>query len=318
MKKQNFIVTLLFVCIFSACSNDDDIITEPEKKTTLITKLERLIDDQKVPFSTFAYDNNNQLTEIVYKEYDTDSKNFYKTSTYKFTRNGKTARVNLTDVYHNDNDRQETDTYDFKYDDNGNVIEWVVYALDGITKEEIYTITWNNGNLTKLTKLWVEENENETYDVIYDANGNIQPVTVESFHQGIPSYTTYKSVYTFSVNTSKNVNFFSLLPQECILLTIEAEYLILSRNRNEVITYTIDSQSKTYTSSDKTTVEREFTSKETFAYAFKYDSNGLPTEVIESSTEFVKHIDHVYPENNWEHTYGPSLQDAIYPIFIQK
>ncbi|MDR1504322.1 MAG: hypothetical protein LBT43_17880 [Prevotella sp.] len=317
MKKQNFIVILLFACIFSACSNDDDIITEPEKKTTLITKFEKLIDNQKVPFATFAYDDNNQLTEIVYKEYDTESKNFYRTSTYKFARNGKTARVNLTEVYHNDNDRQDTDTYDFKYDDNGNVIEWVVYALDGITKEEIYTITWNNGNLTKLIKHWTEEDENEVYDVIYDANGNIQPITVESVHEAY-AYSTYKDVYTFSVNASKNVNFFSLLPQEFILMTLDPEYLILGRNRNEVATYTEDSQSKTYTNSDKATIEREYTSKVAFTYTFKYDSNNLPVEVTESITEFVKRIDHLYPENNYEHTYGPSLQNVIYPTFIQK
>ncbi|WP_029902264.1 hypothetical protein [Prevotella sp. 10(H)] len=191
MKLLNTILwAIVCVCLLSACGDDDDNHTDnggnggnndggetPIEKVTLITELKKTIEEKQLPYLEFTYDDNNQLTEVVeYKYFDGKAKG---ATTMSFVKNGKLLTVNsvFRDVA-GEEDLYESEKYEMKYDDNGNIIEKKRYNSYG-RLQEVYQYTWAKGKIVKIIKAKDETPFEDLYELKWDTNGNVLPISIE-------------------------------------------------------------------------------------------------------------------------------------------
>ncbi|WP_029902260.1 hypothetical protein [Prevotella sp. 10(H)] len=337
---MKFIKTTLWalcVCLFVACGDDDDNNGNggknggnngggetPTEKVTLMTEINILIGDKKLPYRVFTYDDNNQLSKAVENGYNSNGELDYSATT-TLTRNGNTvtAIMQYDESEDDDEDAQSRIKMELIYDDKNNIIEKIVYASDDKTKKFVFTYTWADGKVIRIDKQLLLEDDSESAEVEFDAAGNAKLITISRLPEDIPSDNTHNSSFSFFVNTSKKTNFFSLWPKEYVFIVDgdgeeDFDYQVIeSQCVNEISKEIFKSEYKNYNNSSKEILLSEYSTELFYETTYKYDDGGLPSEVIRAYSSRHITIDYENSDHDSETNHEPYFA-KLYPVFVEK
>lgn len=313
---------LMSVCLFFACSSDDDNPKPtPEPEPELTTRLDEVKitqgDKTKQPVMKFNYDNNNVLNNFIIHTYGEDTQedgtyHLETITTYNITREGKSIIINTTAVNQEDNSI-ETDKYKLTLDDNNKVIEKIVYQSDKETIDEIFTYIWSGNKVTKIT--WGEEGDEdlEEYALTYSGN-NVQMVSNTSRNEYTDGYNTYTATQILSHSSTNKNTFYKSLPIEYIFTEdSEGELLAFYMSDNEISKAVEEIQYKEYDSSDRL-IEDQY-NKDATDFTYIYDGD-YPSEILSKSTYYHKTINILNPSVNKEYTI--LHESKLYPAYSSR
>ncbi|WP_029902258.1 hypothetical protein [Prevotella sp. 10(H)] len=324
-QSTNLFWVLAFAVIFAACSDSDDTKPDPDPdpdpaKRILVTKIELQVNNQKVPYMEFTYDDNDLLTAAVKKNYEDGV--LVSTESFTLTRNGKNNAVaDASFVLATAPDNQVHNKFGFVYDENGQITEKIRYASDGTTKSESQTYKWAYGQITEVN-MDALSNKANIYEIKYDDKGIPQPLSISALVKGeYDRYNYNTETYTPTINESKLTNFFSHIPLEVTLLFL-AQYpgdLMRSQISNEITSFDYKYSEKTYPNENYEDLDilGEKDKLNNYKYTYVYEDNGLPSEVTQTLTTTTKFKDYLNPDEDFEEDNVITVM-KLYPTYLVK
>lgn len=175
--KLGFTLCMTLVILFSGCKKDDDF--EPVNNRKLLSELcvyteygrvghtrteyqydargrcvgKNTFDDINGELSSvkfeYEYDDCDRLTKDEYTCFEGESISYHSIETYKFDENGNQTENTTIRIYYMEEDYSEwKQTWEYEYDEQGNIIKYVSYENGRIRDEREYTYNENVVNYT--------------------------------------------------------------------------------------------------------------------------------------------------------------------------